>query len=452
MAVKARNRPMPETLLGRMFANTVWLLGGNGFGAVCSLAYLAILARTLGLKDFGHFSLIVGTAQALIFIAGFQTWRTVVRYGAEYVHQRNWDAFGRLGMLCGLIDILGAVFGCLIAYVVFFHFAGPLDLNPSLVGTAFWFNVGMLFALVSAPTGIVRALDRFDVAVYVEAVVPLGRLACALGIWLTGPTLVKFLIAWAVIDVLEALLYWIMARRLCPQAVQLKYLRGISMVFRENPGIIRFFLITYGTTTVEALKRNGPLLAVGYFAGTKAAGLYRLAQQLSQGLGKLSTLLTRSVYAEIARAKVAAGADEFRKLATQTSLIAGSGGALVIMLAILVGGQLMGLIGGDAFRAGYVVMIPLTIDASLELAAVAFEPVLHSTGRARQALAARIGALVVTVGGILVFVSSGGAAGIAWAVALGGATFYLTMGLLARRALKAMEHSVSATGEEAVTP
>lgn len=452
MAAKARKRPMPETLLGRMFANTVWLLGGKGFGAVCSLVYLAILARTLGLKDFGHFSLIVGTAQALIFIAGVQTWRTMVRYGAEYVHQQDWHAFGRLSMLCGLIDLAGAAFGCVIAYVVFYHFAGPLDINPALVGTAFWFNVGMLMALVSAPTGIVRALDRFDVAVYVEAVVPLGRLAAALTIWLTGPSLTKFLIAWAVVDILEALLYWIMARRLCPQSVRLHYLRGMGTVFRENPGIIRFFLITYGTTTVEALKRNGPLLAVGYFAGTKAAGLYRLAQQLSQGLGKLSTLLTRSVYAEIARAKVAAGADEFRKLATQTSLIAGGGGALVVLLAILVGGQLMGLIGGDAFRAGYVVMIPLTIDASLELAAVAFEPVLHSTGRARQALAARIAALIVTIGGLLAFVGTGGATGIAWAVALGGAVFYLAMGLLARRALRQMQRARLVGDQGQLTP
>ena len=42
-------RSQPQSLLGRMLANTAWLLGGKGFGAVCSLIYLAILARSLGL-------------------------------------------------------------------------------------------------------------------------------------------------------------------------------------------------------------------------------------------------------------------------------------------------------------------------------------------------------------------------------------------------------------------
>ncbi|MGD9664389.1 MAG: oligosaccharide flippase family protein, partial [Novosphingobium sp.] len=104
MPAKARKRPMPESLLGRMFANTMWLLGGKGFGAICSLVYLAIITRSLGLKGFGHFSLIFGTSQALIAIAGFQTWRIVVRYGAAHVQRDDWGAFGRLSMLCGLLD------------------------------------------------------------------------------------------------------------------------------------------------------------------------------------------------------------------------------------------------------------------------------------------------------------------------------------------------------------
>ena len=75
--------------------NLAWILGGKTFGAICSLVYLAVLARSLGLRDFGHFSLLFGTAQALVAIAGFQTWQTLVRFGAR--HRLNGDeaAFGR---------------------------------------------------------------------------------------------------------------------------------------------------------------------------------------------------------------------------------------------------------------------------------------------------------------------------------------------------------------------
>jgi O-antigen/teichoic acid export membrane protein len=433
-----RDRLENASPLRRILQNTAWLLGGKGFGAVCGLIYLAILTRTLGLKDFGHFSLIFGTAQALIAIAGFQTWRVVVRYGSEHVHAEDWDKFGRLGMLCGMLDAAGAVFGCALAAVVIYGFAGVLDLNPAYIDTAFYFSCASLWALVSAPTGIVRALHRFDMAVYVEAVVPTGRLIAALVILLTGPSVGRFLIAWAVIDILEAVFYWIMARRLCPQAVRLSNLLKWRQAFAENEGVGRFFMVTYASATIDATMKNGPLLAVGAFISTRAAGLYRLASQLSQALSKLSTLLTRSVYAEVARARVSSEFSEFRKLAFQTSAIAAIAGLAVVALALVAGRQLLELIAGPDFEQGATILVPLAIAASFDLASVAFEPVLHSTGRARLALLARLLAVVGLGAGLYMFIPLG-PAGAAWAVALGGAVSYLAMGLMAWRTLQLLE-------------
>lgn len=433
-----RNRQENASPLRRILQNTAWLLGGKGFGAICGLAYLAILTRTLGLKDFGHFSLIFGTAQALTALASFQTWRVVVRYGSEHVHNGEWGKFGRLGMLCGMLDALGAVLGSVLAAVLIYGFAHVLDLNPDFVDIAFWYCVGSLWALVSAPTGLVRALNRFDMAVYVEAIVPSGRLLAALVIWLTGPSVGRFLAAWALIDILEAILYWIMARRLAPDALRFSNLAKWRQAIHENPGVTRFFLITYGGSTIDAAMKNGPLLVVGGWVGTRAAGLYRLASQISQALSKLSTLLTRSVYAEVARVRVASKAEEFRKLAMQTSMIAGAAGVVVVVIAMLAGETLLAMIGGDDFESGSSILIPLAIAASFDLASVAFEPVLHSTGRARHSLVARLIALAALGMGLWQFIPIG-PSGAAWAVAVAGAVSYLAMGIMAWRTLKQVE-------------
>lgn len=433
-----RYRHESKSPLGRILQNTAWLLGGKGFGAVCGIGYLAILTRTLGLKDFGHFSLIFGTAQALVAIAGFQTWRVVVRYGSEHVHNKDWSKFGRLGMLCGVLDALGAVMGCGLAAILIYGFAHKLDLNPQYMDVAFWYCCASLWALVSAPTGIVRALHRFDMAVYVEAVVPTGRLLAAVAIWLTGPTVGRFLFAWAAIDMVEALLYWIMARRLAPAAVRLTHFLQWRQAIAENPGVTRFFMVTYAGATLDAAVKNGPLLVVGAWVGTKAAGLYRLASQLSQALTKLSSLLTRSVYAEVARARVSSQAGEFRKLALQTSKIAGLGGVVVVTVAILLGKELLALIGGDAFERGEAILIPLTVAACFDFASVAFEPVLHSTGRAQYSLLARLLAVVALALGLVFFIPIG-PSGAAWAVALAGAVSYLAMGAMAWYTLKLIE-------------
>lgn len=431
-------RAKPSTPLARILANTAWLMGGKGFGALCSIVYLAILTRTLGLKGFGHFSLIFSTAQALIAIAGFETWRVVVRYGAAHVHARDWPAFGRLGMLAGALDAMGAVCGCLLAAVVFFAFAHLLDLNEDYIGIGFLFCCAQLWALVSAPTGIVRALNRFEMAVYVEAVVPMGRLVGALIVWLTGPTVERFLLVWALVDILESVCYWAMARRLCPEAVRFSYLKDFRQAIAENVGLRQFFLVTYAGSTLGALSKNGPLLIVGALVGTRAAGLYRLASQLSQALSKFSTMLTRAVYAEISRVRVASSMAEFRRLAVQTSMIAGGGGILVVVVAGLFGRALLGLIGGEAFEGGAAILVPLALAASFDLASVAFEPVLHSTGRAQLSLTARLIALAVLGLGIVLFIDVG-PSGVAWAVALEAAALYVTMGIMAFITLRRIE-------------
>lgn len=424
--------------LRRVFQSTVWLLGGKGFGAICSLIYLAILARTLGLKGFGHFSLIFGTAQAMIAVAGFQTWRAVVRYGSEHVHNQAWGRLGRLGMLCGILDAAGAVAGCLLAFVLIYGFANALDLNPAYIDTAFWFCCAMVWALVSAPTGIVRALNRFDMAVYVEAVVPLGRVLAAVAIWQTGPSVGRFLFAWAAIDILEAVCYWAMARRLSPQAIRPRYLGQWRQALAENPGIIRFIFATYGSTLLDAVVKFGPLLAVGGLVGTRAAGLYRMASQLAQAMSKLNILLTRAVYAEVARVRVVADSIAFRKLAVQVSLIAAGAGAVVIAAAFGFGRQLLALIGGGDFQRGAEILVPLAVAASFELASVAFEPVLQSIGKAGRSLIARsLSVMVLLLATAMLYPR--GAEGIAWATAMAGATIYIAMGLMAFLALRQIE-------------
>lgn len=446
---KARKRNVATTPFRRLLLNAVWLLGGKGFGAVCSLVYLAILTRTLGLKDFGHFSLIFGTSQALIAFVGFQSWQTVVRYGAQHVHGARWEAFGRLAMLAGMLDVIGAVIGSAIAWLAFYQFADVLDINVSLIDTAFWFNIAALWALVSAPTGIVRALDRFEVSTYVEALVPSGRLLSALFIMWTGPSLERFLLAWALIDIAEAIAYWIAARVLCPEAVRLSHLRHLGQTLEENPGVVGFSATNYASTTIDAAYRFGPLLIVGYVAGTRAAGVFRLAQQVAQGLSKFSTILSRSAYTEISRTRASTGESEYRRLLLQTTGVAVAGSAVVMTLVLLFGRQMMDLLGGAAFAEGYRALIPLTLAACFGLAALAFEPMLHVAGKPSRVLAARVAAVCATAAALAILLPRQGIEGAAWSVALGGATNFLVLGLLASLTLRTRKAGSRTQAQEA---
>jgi O-antigen/teichoic acid export membrane protein len=435
----AANSP-DKAELTRMGANIAWLFGGKGFGAICSIAYLAILARSLGIKDFGHFSLIFATGQAFVAFAGFQSWQTMVRFGARYVLEQDWVRFGQLSMLCGLVDWIGAALGCIGAWFVYYILGEKLGLNPAYVDMAFAFNCVLLWTRVSAPVGIVRVLDRFDIAVYVEGLVPLGRLLAALLLWIVGPSVGWFLFAWAAIDLLSALAYWVAAWRLAPQAVLPRHFLTWRRALEENEGIVRFFGVTYASSTLDIAFKQGPVLTVGYFLGTSAAGVYRLADQLAQGFSKLSQLVGRAIYSDINKANLAHTAAQFKQLVKRLTVIAGISGVLIVGLALLVGRPLLGIVGGESYEGGAGIFVPLVLAASLELASVAYEPVLHATNEARLALTARVVAIAALGLGMPVLISFG-STGIAWAVAVGQAFGYLGMGTMVLIVLRQLRQS-----------
>src|SRR3546814_6613017 len=68
-----------------------------------------------------------------------------------------------------------------------------------------------IFTIRSTPTGILRLFDRFDAGAFAETMVPVGRMIGALAVWLTGPSISGFLIAWAGAELLCAVAYWYLA-------------------------------------------------------------------------------------------------------------------------------------------------------------------------------------------------------------------------------------------------
>src|SRR5690606_20967759 len=106
----------------RILANTGWLLGGKGVGAVLSLAYLAIVTRTLGVADFGRFALVLSAANVIKTLVSFDSWQIVVRYGQPHLAAGKGDALNRVLRFCILIDLGSALAGGVIAGAIIILF------------------------------------------------------------------------------------------------------------------------------------------------------------------------------------------------------------------------------------------------------------------------------------------------------------------------------------------
>lgn len=422
-----------ESSIGRILENTAWLLGGKGVGAVLSLVYLAIVTRTLGPEGFGHFALILSTAQVIGTIVSFESWQIIVKYGQAHVQNADNERFGRLLTFCVVIDVIAALTGCLIAAAVAF-FVGPyFGWSQEMAWQAIGFCAILLFTLRSTPTGILRLFDRFDVGAMAETVVPIVRMAGAVIAWLTTPTITAFLIAWAAAEVFSGLAYWIMALRTARTRMGRWNKRRFLDARHENEGLLGFLTATNLSISVAALTRQFSVLIVGFFAGATDAGLYRLAYQLSNALTKITMLLSRTIFAELAKVHAGQTSKELKKLFRRTNRLSFLMGGVVILLIVTLGKPILLLMAGPAFEGAYPLLVLLGIAASIELIGVSFEPLLMATGHARTSMTIKLINALFLFALLAVLLPRFGPAGAASANVMVAIAGIIAMGIAARR-------------------
>ena len=418
----------------RILANTGWLLGGKGVGAVLSLAYLAIVTRTLGVADFGRFALVLSAANVIKALVSFDSWQIVVRYGQPHLTAGNGDALNRVLRFCILIDLASALAGAAVAGAIILLFGPALGLEPGMGVEVWLFSLLMMITIRSSPTGVLRLFDRFDSAAFAETMIPVGRMIGAVAAWLLMPGITGFLLAWAFAELLCALSYWFLALRVGGDRIG-NWRAGRALdARRENPGIIGFLTATNLQTSLGSIGQQVAVLIVGGFVGPAGAGLYRLANQLANSLTKISSLLSRSIFVELSRTS-AQGTEALGALFRRTNRLALVAGAVIIALILTIGYPLLGLVAGADFLPAYPLLLMLGMSACIDLAGVSYRPLLMATNRAGLSLRISFLSTLLLLGLQSALLPIYGTKGAAMANILSSLAAFTMMGLASRRAV-----------------
>lgn len=419
----------------RILANTGWLLGGKGVGAVLSLAYLAIVTRTLGVADFGRFALVLSAANVIKTLVSFDSWQIVVRYGQPHLAAGDGDALNRVLRFCILIDLGSAVAGGLIAAFIILAFGPLMELSAGMGWQAWIFCMVMMITIRSSPTGVLRLFDRFDSGAFAETMIPVGRMIGAGLAWVLTPDVTGFLIAWGAAELLCAISYWWLALRVGGERLG-RWRSGRALdARRENPGIVGFLTATNLHTTLSSVGQQVAVLVVGLFVGPAGAGLYRLANQLANSLTKISSLLSRSIFVELSRTHSSHGHEALGTLFRRTNRLALIAGAVIIALILAIGHPLLGLIAGKAFLPAYPLLLLLGIAACIDLVGVSYRPLLMATDRASLSLRITLVSTALLLGMQAALLPIYGTVGAASANIVAAIAGFAMMGLASRRVL-----------------
>ena len=376
-----------------LLRNSSYLAASRIVAAIAAVATLSLAAHALGLLLLGALVLIDSYARAVSGIAKFQSWQLIVRYGGRVLHGEHQDFKASTGFAFAL-DAISGVGGMLVG-VVLLPFIGPLvGIAPDQIWLAMIYCTLLPTMAAATPTGVLRALDRFDQISWADTVTPISRLFVVLAAYLLHAGFIAYVAAWYATTLAGDLYDWFLAWR---ELRRRGLLEGIRPTLKPNtlPGAWRFAIQVNLTASVQSVWGPIARLAVGGLLGAAGAALFRIATLLSESASKPADLLAKAFYPEVVRMDLSS--KKPWKLMLRGTVLA-SGIALTAILVLLLAGKpLVSFLFGTDFLEAYDAMVILMVLPFLGVFSFPLPPMLYALDRPDGPLKARV------VGTILFF-------------------------------------------------
>ncbi len=382
--------PQKANPLARVLANAGALLGGRGVNAVVGLAYMALAGRSLGLSLFGALTLINAFAQTLGDMAKFQSWQTVVQYGAKPLLDGDRTTFQQVLRFALVLDLVGALIGVTLGVGGALLFSRWLGWSQDLAPAAALYCLSIAAMTSATAVGLLRLFDRFKVLAGEQAISSTVRLiGCAIAAALHAPV-EGFLLAWAAGTIasftyVAAVAVWSLHGRGLLQGFSLKGPLGQGL-----PGVWRFAWATNFSSTIDVGFTHVLTLAVGALVGPGPAALWRVGRQVADGMAKPARLMLPALHPEFAKLRAQKNDAAMLRLARQVGLIGGGVAGLLLLVCLVAGQWLLTIVMGAEFAPAAGIMTWQVAAAAIGVMALPIEPMLVSMRAAGAALRVRI--------------------------------------------------------------
>jgi len=406
-----------------LLRNSSYLAVSKVVAAIAQLATISLAAHALGLLLFGALILIDSYARALSGIAKFQSWQLIVRYGGRALQGEHEDFKASTGFAFAL-DAVSGIGGMLVALALLPFVATWVGIRSDQIWLAMIYCTLLPTMASATPTGVLRALDRFDQISWADSVTPISRLAVVLVAYALGAGFVTYVAAWYVTNLAGDLYDWFLAWR---ELRRRNLLEGIRPTLKPQtlPGAWRFAIHVNLTASVQAAWGPIARLVVGGLLGAAGAALFRVASALSDSASKPADLLAKAFYPEVVRMDLSS--KKPWKLMLRGAALA-SGLAFVAVLILLLGGKpLVSLLFGTQFLGAYEALVILMLVPFLSVLSFPLPPMLYALDRPDAPLKARLSGTIAYFLVIAPLCWNFGVNGAAIAFVLGNAT---TVGMM----------------------
>ena len=282
--------------------NSAWLGSSNVVSALLGLLALSCAGKGMTPAMFGVLVIVQSYAKSISDFIKFQTWQLVVQYGTPALTNNNPQQFRNVVSFSFSLDIVsGAV--AIVGGIALLPF---LSHSLGLDDQSFWL-AALYCTLIpsmasSTPTGILRAVDRFDLIAVQQATKPFLRAAGSVVAWYFDFGFAGFVIAWYVSNLVGGTMYWwFAARELRRRNIHNAFKLNLFESARHIKGAWSFVWSTNIAHSIWSARNSCSTVLVGIVLGPAAAGLFKIAMTFFDAAGTPAGLLGKSFYPEVMR-------------------------------------------------------------------------------------------------------------------------------------------------------
>ena len=372
----------------RILRNAGALISGKAAGAVLSLAYLSIAARTLGPTQFGYLALASAYAFAAAGVARFQSWQAVIRFGAPMAEETDWDSLKALLRFTIKLDLASAIFGVALA-LAFVGFATErLGWPEEARALIYLYCLAVPFLISATPVGILRLFDRFDVLRWQLLITPLVRFSGVVLAWAMNGGIAVFLATWVLSGILDGMtLWWLGWRELRRRAIVPDLFgRPASPAPRSW---LAFMIKSNAASTLDLARDGLPMLMVGGVLGGAASGFLQIAINLTNLIAQPANMLSQAILPELTKTAMVDGRAAMRRLAYKTMIFSLLAAAPLVLLFIVFRKEAVAIAAGDNFAPAAAVLAMMAAAQLFRVSSFVVEAASLALGRAGVTLVAQ---------------------------------------------------------------
>jgi len=416
-------------MLQRSLRNFGVVIRGRAFAGIFSVAATGLMANALPAAEFGLVVLIHTYAMVVRGALNFRTFEAVVRFGIPLNDSGKSEAFRSLLRSTMLVDYSAGLLALLVA-IAAAPLAGKfLHWDAQTVHWAMGYSLIILATANGTPNGILRVYDRFDALGIQYTVAPALRLISVGVAWWMEASLPVFIIAWGSAFAIGHLYMSLRGLLELQRHVETRLWKGFrwSDVTGRESDFWKFVGVVYWQTNIDLLPKHVSVLLTGGLLGPAAAGLFRLAREVSTILAQPALVLREVLFPDLTRSFHAEDG-VIHSVAVKTALVAGVAGLVFVALSIVFGDSLLAIIGVEYVPAAPLLSL-LLLAASFDLASASLRAAAYAMGRAATILKIHIAGIVTYLAAFFLLTPLLGLAGPGLAAVLAA---LLSMGLSAR--------------------